>query len=448
MKKINLILVSALVCLSCLSPGRAVSQKHFWAETDGCSGGIYCIQITPGGVVYAAGSRGIFRSRDDGATWKNIFADSHISSVALSQRGYLFGGSCNNLFRSTDLGASWSIIKRGCGLQQVKVSTWGFVMAATSGGLYRSATSGRSWSKIHVPSRKRDVAVHSLAVNKDRAIYAAMDRGEIFISVNEGYTWHKITSKEILNGEYFNVWTDPAGNVFSGYCRGDSTLIFRSSNRGVTWSKIFNHKSACICAWPLINANSFASDGAGKMAVTLANDGIFLSSDYGATWGEFNMGVPPSPAYRACDLSSDSLYMPISVAISRKGYLLMGTEYGVFRSAEQFTRVHPSTEQDEVYPDTPPTTMLWQNYPNPFNPTTYIRFELEKEALVTLKIYNTLGQEISTLAEREFFSPGENELEFDGSRLPSGVYYSRIMATGTDGESLLFTGVKKMLLVK
>jgi hypothetical protein len=96
---------------------------------------------------------------------------------------------------------------------------------------------------------------------------------------------------------------------------------------------------------------------------------------------------------------------------------------------------------------------LQQNYPNPFNPTTTIQFDLPEQAYVTLKIYNLLGQEVSTLVSHELMDDGEQEVDFDANYLPSGVYFYRIVAqgildedTGTAGGS--FTSVKKMVLVK
>ncbi|MDI6765392.1 MAG: T9SS type A sorting domain-containing protein [Bacteroidota bacterium] len=91
---------------------------------------------------------------------------------------------------------------------------------------------------------------------------------------------------------------------------------------------------------------------------------------------------------------------------------------------------------------------LEQNYPNPFNPTTTIEFELASEAFVTVKIYNTLGQEIGSLAEKEWYGEGSNDIQFDGTGLPSGVYHYRINAEDIDGKGILYSNVKKMLLVK
>jgi photosystem II stability/assembly factor-like uncharacterized protein len=106
---------------------------------------------------------------------------------------------------------------------------------------------------------------------------------------------------------------------------------------------------------------------------------------------------------------------------------------------------------------TPPTEPeefeLSQNYPNPFNPTTTISFRLPEPAIVTLKIYNTLGQQVAKVIDREEMADGLNEVEFDGRSLTSGVYFYRIEAQvildeeeGLLGKKLV--AVKKMLLIK
>ena len=71
-----------------------------------------------------------------------------------------------------------------------------------------------------------------------------------------------------------------------------------------------------------------------------------------------------------------------------------------------------------------------QNYPNPFNPLTVVEFYLPKESFITLKLYNTLGQEVATILDREEFSDGWQEVEIDAGiyNLSSGVYYYRLTA--------------------
>ncbi len=88
----------------------------------------------------------------------------------------------------------------------------------------------------------------------------------------------------------------------------------------------------------------------------------------------------------------------------------------------------------------PVTYSLSQNYPNPFNPSTTIKFSIEKTGLVMLKIYNILGQEVSTLVNQEL-KTGSYSYSFDASRLSSGVYFYSI-------NSGSFNQTKKMILLK
>jgi hypothetical protein len=84
--------------------------------------------------------------------------------------------------------------------------------------------------------------------------------------------------------------------------------------------------------------------------------------------------------------------------------------------------------------------LLYQNYPNPFNPTTKITWQSPVGSMQTLKIYDVLGNEVATLVNEEK-SAGYYEVAFDGSSLPSGIYFYRLTA----GE---FVQTKKMMLMK
>ncbi|MEN8192638.1 MAG: T9SS type A sorting domain-containing protein [Bacteroidota bacterium] len=81
-----------------------------------------------------------------------------------------------------------------------------------------------------------------------------------------------------------------------------------------------------------------------------------------------------------------------------------------------------------------------QNYPNPFNPTTVIRYSIPEASKVSLKVFNTLGQEVVELVNTEQAS-GNYEVDFNASQLSSGVYFYTIKA----GQ---FTSTMKMMLIK
>lgn len=89
---------------------------------------------------------------------------------------------------------------------------------------------------------------------------------------------------------------------------------------------------------------------------------------------------------------------------------------------------------------------LLQNYPNPFNPATTIRYDVPKSAYVTLVVYDVLGRVVATLVDG-VQSANQYSVEFNASRLASGMYIYRIHARNQDGSGE-FNAVKKLLLLK
>jgi len=96
---------------------------------------------------------------------------------------------------------------------------------------------------------------------------------------------------------------------------------------------------------------------------------------------------------------------------------------------------------EEIPSDLLPASFdLSQNYPNPFNPETTIEFEVSNSAPVSIKIYDLIGREVTTLLN-EVKQPGVYRISFDGDNLASGVYFYKMIA----GD---FSSVKKMNLLK
>lgn len=84
---------------------------------------------------------------------------------------------------------------------------------------------------------------------------------------------------------------------------------------------------------------------------------------------------------------------------------------------------------------------LSQNYPNPFNPSTRISFVFEKSTIASLKVYNTIGQEVAILYHGLVDGGRQYNLTFDASKLSGGVYFYELTGGGKEE-------VKKMLLLK
>ncbi|MFC2092941.1 T9SS type A sorting domain-containing protein [Bacteroidota bacterium] len=90
--------------------------------------------------------------------------------------------------------------------------------------------------------------------------------------------------------------------------------------------------------------------------------------------------------------------------------------------------------------EVPAEFKLHQNYPNPFNPVTKISYDIPKSGIVSLKVYDVLGNEVSSLVDG-FIPAGEYDYDFNASDLSSGVYYYKLVA----GE---YNSTKKMILLK
>jgi chitinase len=103
-------------------------------------------------------------------------------------------------------------------------------------------------------------------------------------------------------------------------------------------------------------------------------------------------------------------------------------------------RQHSITSTKNESPLSTASFNLYNNYPNPFNPSTIIKFYLNEITRVKLIIYDVLGREIETLLN-DTHSVGIHSVEFDGSKLPSGIYFY-VLSTDTK------TMCKKMILLK
>jgi hypothetical protein len=184
-----------------------------------------------------------------------------------------------------------------------------------------------------------------------------------------------------------------------------------------------------------------------NMDVIISNDTIYVTEvDTASEWAfcmcYFDLctsltglqnGVYFVEVFRFMPLSS-----PDTVFIGSTSFTYGGSVLAFFLQSYQ-SDCYSITESrgDKEYPK---EFVLKQNYPNPFNPTTTIRYVIPERALVTIKIYDILGDEITTLVNEE--KPiGNYEVDFIASNLSSGVYFYKLTA----GD---FIQTKKMILLR
>jgi hypothetical protein len=108
-----------------------------------------------------------------------------------------------------------------------------------------------------------------------------------------------------------------------------------------------------------------------------------------------------------------------------------------FRVARNYSSSTGVSEHDE---SRPVGYQLFQNYPNPFNPSTTIRYAVLHDGYVSLKIFNALGQELSTLVDGTV-TEGFHNVTFDADQCASGVLFCRLQTGGA-------VSVMKMILMR
>lgn len=130
-----------------------------------------------------------------------------------------------------------------------------------------------------------------------------------------------------------------------------------------------------------------------------------------------------------------------SVPTSVANALYIASDHLPVIATLQFPNVTGINDKNSSIPN---SFSLSQNYPNPFNPGTVISFQLPFYSYVTLKIYDVLGKEITTLVNDEK-SLGKHDVNFNAKNLTSGIYFYRIIATSGSNK---FIQTKKMILLK
>lgn len=157
---------------------------------------------------------------------------------------------------------------------------------------------------------------------------------------------------------------------------------------------------------------------------------IILSNSGGGTLGtvtDLGNGI-----YQASLTSSPVIGVDTISAIT----ISASDTVSIFNKAVVFYTTPVSAEADK-FPD---SYYLFDNFPNPFNPTTSIKFIIGEKSFVVLKVYDVLGNEITTLVNEEK-SPGTYEVKFEAANLQSGVYFYQMNAQK-------FIKTRKMILLK
>ncbi len=374
------------------------------------------LYFTAGGNAY----QNLYRSSDFGKSWNIVYTGVvGVPIVGFFGDTILVGDNYYSgvVFRSTDNAKTFKPLANNIGLggyvNTLLGTSYNSVLAGTSIGIYRSTNTTKSWIKVHSSS------INSLHQSPNGILFARRQwPGDgIYRSIDSGSSWQqKITGLGVTTVRSLDI--APNGDLIAGTEGG----IFRSTDNAENWVRVDTQKVLKPYGiYAAVNKNGKIFMGGAKSGV---NSQCYQSTNNGATWEQIENNI----------LTIDGSASLTGLFAASNGHLFGGTTSGLFKSAQITTIVLKSTSI------APGTFSLSQNYPNPFNPSTAIKFTTGDVGMVTLKVFDILGREVSTLVN-EVKEAGSYTINFNASTLSGGVYYAQLQC-GTRIES------KKMLLVK
>ncbi|MCK9280632.1 MAG: choice-of-anchor A family protein, partial [Melioribacteraceae bacterium] len=355
-----------------------------WEQVGTFANEIIYAMAYDGNTMYAGTFGGkIYKSSDNGVTWTRINSDMTVAIVwALKvNNGSLFAATEQGVFKFN--GTTWVLSGlAGIDVHSLTVSGNGTIYAGTWGsGVYISSDNGTTWMQLNEGFGYFNV-IQSLVATTQH-VYAATFGGGVFRLDASTNTWVKLS---LCYQFAWSLASTSSDVLFAGtYGNG----LYSSHDGGMTWNSVTGLNVKFVYS---------VSVGTGDVlyASSLTN-GVFVSNDLGATWTSLGMGG-----------------QNVSSVTTNNGDLFAGTKDGLV-----FKMSNGTTDAEEVE-ELPTTFSLDQNYPNPFNPTTTIQFAIPASGKYSLRIYNILGQEVTTLLNGEL-TPGVHKFNFDARSLASGI---------------------------
>lgn len=388
----------------------------------------------------------------------NVIYAGSVSDFSLSKVG--------KLFKTTNGGISWDTLINDISVRDIDFHPTNSNIVFALGGwngltqqkVLKTTDAGKTWvradSGISLLGTSSPSALE-FDIMRPETVYAAtsssLDVGGLYRSTNNGLSWEKVVGPVDFLAGVTVIGIDPQNtdNLFVG--TNFNAELFKSIDGGKTWVKKGSNGR-------IINVIRFSGNqriylGAG--APSSNKGGLYYSEDGFETWSHLDLNFNQTAHIRKLVIVGDTLYVratdklfriinsesPIEIAIENDvcaeiaitpTTIYIGTNNGVYKK-NIITSVNTNTHDNRL-------DVLFQNYPNPFNSNTIIKFTIAKMRHFTLKIYNTIGQELLTLVDSPL-EPGNHKVELDARMLSSGTYYYRLQAG-------IFVETKILVLLK
>ncbi len=404
-----------------------VDAGNSWQlQASGTSNDLFDISFVDEMNGWVSGNEVILHTTDGGNTWNPQSVGYPGGFYSLDFVDLLHGWAVDLsdvgiIIKTTNGGMSWTVRN---GLSPYLLFAVDFVnenigySVGVFGAIIKTTDGGNTWiTQPDPPPHDWLYGVHFL---NDQTGWAVGFNGKVIYTTNGGNNWQQQTSGTTaqLNSVYFV-------DQFHGWAAGEDP----SSNNGV----IINYSTEIVP----VELTSFTANVDNnnvtllwQTATETNNSGFEVQRNQKSEWEK--VGFVEGHGTSTISNNYSFIDNPDIVGTSGKyQYRLKQIDYsGSFKYSNIV----------EVNVLTPTEFSLEQNYPNPFNPVTTIEYSIPKAGIVSLKVFNVLGEEVINLVNG-YKEAGNNRVNLNAGRLSSGIYYYRLNADN-------YSSVKKMILLK
>ena len=261
--------------------GNVSFSQDQWYRTNGPTGGpIHSVYEKSSTKIFIGTNSGVYKSVNSGALFTPIglYDNQIIKITGLNNMLFALDGNYL-LFRSSDDGATWKDITT-TNMDGLYVYN-GILFATESfGGVYKSTNNGDSWVLLNngLPSDGYQIASFGSFIYGYRSFSANL----IYRSADNGNSW-SVLNNDLPAFDGVNSFGSFNNLLFVNLVTAAGSMLYKSSNSGVNWTKLNN--------WdPLDYVNSFVQSGT-YLAASVNGKGIYRTNDKGASWSLSNTGL-------------------------------------------------------------------------------------------------------------------------------------------------------------
>jgi len=391
-----------------------VATVAWLPQTSNTSNSLKSLSFVNSTTGWVAGSNGIvLQTTNAGTTWSNQTTNisSNINGVFFfnTSTGW-FVGDGGIIKTTTDGGNTWTSQNSttSVNLQAVQFidANVGWVVGGNTGPgqatILKTTNGGSTWSAQNL-SYGQLVSLSMVG----SSIGWAVGNGVILKTTDGGVNWnYQFQPSTTLHSVRF-------ADAYTGWVVGDY-YNFNTTDGGTNWTQSSPNVSILRSVYCINNSTAWVVGDKGN---------IYRTTDGGSTWTGQPSGTTNSlNAVWFVDANNGWAVGDFGLIFHTSSG---GTSTSVFKN-----------QSDEM----PRGFSLSQNYPNPFNPSTVISFSLPRKSFVSLKIFDVLGREVSTIVSEEM-SAGSYSRQLNAANMTSGVYFYRLQAGA-------FTETKKLILLR